>query len=63
MDVAVPSLTYVFIAYCVIKVRDMSPWPITVAARSNTGAVGSNPTRDMDSCVVLLCVGRGLATG
>jgi hypothetical protein len=47
--------------------------PITVAARSkarsNTGIVGSNPTRGMDVCVrllrvrVVLCVGSGLATG
>jgi hypothetical protein len=51
---------------------------ITVAARSkawsvftclNTGIMGSNPTRDMDVCVLLfcvcalLCVGIGLATG
>jgi hypothetical protein len=52
--------------------------PITVAARSkawtvfacsNTGIVGSNPTRGMDVCVrlfcvcVVLCVGSGLAMG
>jgi hypothetical protein len=41
----------------------------TVFARSNTGIVGSNPTRGMDVCVrlfcvcVVLCVGSGLATG
>jgi hypothetical protein len=41
----------------------------TVFARSNTGVLGSNPTRDMDVCVRLfcvcgvLCVGSGLATG
>jgi hypothetical protein len=41
---------------------------VTVAARSNTGIVGSNPTRDMYVCVrlfcvcVVLCVGSGLAT-
>jgi hypothetical protein len=40
----------------------------TVFARSITGIVGSNPTRDMDVCVrlfcvcVVLCVGSGLAT-
>jgi hypothetical protein len=36
-------------------------------ARSNAGIVGSNPTQGMDVrlfCVhVVLCVGRGLATG
>jgi hypothetical protein len=38
-------------------------------ARSKTGIVGSNSTRDMDVCVrclcvcVILCVGSGLATG
>jgi hypothetical protein len=52
--------------------------PITVAARSkalivfarlNAVIVGSNPTQDMDVCLhlfcvcVVLCVGRGLATG
>jgi hypothetical protein len=31
-------------------------------ARSNTGIMGSNPTRGMDVCVVL-CVNRGLAKG
>jgi hypothetical protein len=37
-------------------------------ARSNSGIVGSNPTRDMDVCVrlfcvcVVLCVGSGLVT-
>jgi hypothetical protein len=42
---------------------------ITVAARSNTGIVDSNPTRGMDACVcvysvcVVLCIGSGLATG
>jgi hypothetical protein len=41
----------------------------TVFARSNTGVLGSNPTRGMDVCVYLfsvfvgLCVGSGLATG
>jgi hypothetical protein len=41
----------------------------TVFAHSNTGVVGSNPTRGMDVCVrlfcvcVVLCVGRGNATG
>jgi hypothetical protein len=41
----------------------------TVFARSNTGIMGSNPTQGMDACVcvysvcVVLCVGRGLATG
>jgi hypothetical protein len=41
----------------------------TVFARSNTGVVGSNPTQGMDVCVrlfcvyVVLCIGRGLATG
>jgi hypothetical protein len=41
----------------------------TVFARSNTGIVGSNPTRDTDVCVrlfcvcVVLCAGSGLATG
>jgi hypothetical protein len=28
----------------------------TVFARSNTGVVGSNPTRGMDVCVRLFCV-------
>jgi hypothetical protein len=50
--------------------------PITVGARSKawnvfartkTGIVGSNPTRDMDVCVysvfVVSCVGSGFATG
>jgi hypothetical protein len=40
--------------------------PITVAARLNTGIVGSNPTQDMDICLysefVLSRVGTGLAT-
>jgi hypothetical protein len=42
----------------------------TVFARSNTGIVGSNPTQGVDVCIVrlfcvcvVLCVGRGLATG
>jgi hypothetical protein len=41
----------------------------TVFGRSNTGIVCLNPTRGMDVCVrlfcvcVVLCVGRGLATG
>jgi hypothetical protein len=41
----------------------------TVFARSNTGIVGSNPTRGMDVCVrlfcvcVVLCVGSGLVKG
>jgi hypothetical protein len=41
----------------------------TVFARSNTGIVDSNTTRGMDVCVrlfrvcVVLCIGRGLATG
>jgi hypothetical protein len=41
----------------------------TVFARSNTGIVGTNPTRVMDVCVclfcvcVVLCVGSGLAMG
>jgi hypothetical protein len=41
----------------------------TVFARSNTGVVGSNPTRGMAVCVrlfsvyVVMCIGRGLATG
>jgi hypothetical protein len=30
---------------------------------SNTGALGSNSTRNLDVCVCLFCVGRGLATG
>jgi hypothetical protein len=60
------------------KGKDYITKPITVAARSkawivftrsNTGIMGSNPTRGMDIwvrlfCVyVLLCVGRVLATG
>jgi hypothetical protein len=50
-----------------------SQWPRVlrheVFAPSNTGFVGLNPTRDMDVCVrlfsvyVVLCIGRGLATG
>jgi hypothetical protein len=37
----------------------------TVFARSNTGVVGSNPTRVMDVCVysVLSCVCSSLAAG
>jgi hypothetical protein len=41
----------------------------TVFVRSNTGVMGSNPTRDMHVCMrlfcvcVVLCVGSGLATG
>jgi hypothetical protein len=41
----------------------------TVFARSNTGVIGSNPTRGMDVCVrvfcvyAVLCIGSGLATG
>jgi hypothetical protein len=41
----------------------------TVVARSNTGMVGSNPTRGRDVCVrlfcicIVLCVGSGTATG
>jgi hypothetical protein len=41
----------------------------TVFVRSNTGVVGSNPTWEMDVSVrlfcicVVLCIGRGLATG
>jgi hypothetical protein len=41
----------------------------TVFARSNTGILGSNPTRGMDVCARLFCVcvvlgvGSGLATG
>jgi hypothetical protein len=44
-------------------------WTITVAASSNAGIVGSNPTRGTDVCVrlfcvcVVLCVGSCLATG
>jgi hypothetical protein len=40
----------------------------TIFPRSNTGIVGSNPTRVMDVCVrlfsvpVVICVGSGLAT-
>jgi hypothetical protein len=40
----------------------------TVFARSNTGIVGSNPTRSMDVCLrlfsvcIVLCIGSGLAT-
>jgi hypothetical protein len=42
--------------------------PITVAARNvfastNTGIVGSNPTRGMDVCVHLFCVCVGLCVG
>jgi hypothetical protein len=52
--------------------------PITVAARSeawlvfarwNAGVMSSNPTRDTDLCLrlffvcLVLCVGRGFATG
>jgi hypothetical protein len=41
----------------------------TVFALSNSGIMGSNPTRGMDVCLslfrvcVVLCIGRGLATG
>jgi hypothetical protein len=41
----------------------------TVFDRSNTGIVGSNPTKGVDACVrlfcvcVVLCVGSGLAAG
>jgi hypothetical protein len=53
----------------------ISPAPIaarsktrTVFGRSETGIVGSNPTRDKDVCprfsvFVFSCVGRGLAAG
>jgi hypothetical protein len=39
--------------------------PIAVAfAHSNTGIVGSNPTRGMDVvCAFILCIGRGLPAG
>jgi hypothetical protein len=57
--------------------RKKFPMPITVAARSkawnvfarsNTGIVGSTPTRGIDDylllfCVCVSCVGIGLATG
>jgi hypothetical protein len=51
----------------VIVVARSKTW--TVVARSNTGIVVSNPTRGMDICMrlfcvcVVLCLGRGLATG
>jgi hypothetical protein len=35
----------------------------TVFAHSNTGIVGSNPSRDMDVCVCLICVFVGLCVG
>jgi hypothetical protein len=35
----------------------------TVFVRLNTAIVGSNPIRDMDVCVGLFCVGRGIETG
>jgi hypothetical protein len=56
----------------------LNSWPITVAARSkgctiftrsDTGVVGSNPTRSLDArvrlfCVcVIVCAGSFLATG
>jgi hypothetical protein len=37
-------------------VRKVGRWERTVFARSNTGIVGSNPTRDMDVCKHLFCV-------
>jgi hypothetical protein len=51
-----------YVCVCAVKA-----W--TVFARSNSGIVGSNPTRGMDVCVRLFCVfavlcaGSGLATG
>jgi hypothetical protein len=41
--------------------RGLKAW--TVFAYSNTGIVGLNPTQGMDVCVLILCVGCGLATG
>jgi hypothetical protein len=65
-----------FFQECDLTSQDQN-MPITVAARSktsdvfgrsNTGIVGSNPTRSTDVCqrfsvFVLSCVGSGLATG
>jgi hypothetical protein len=58
---------YWFIFVSSLTVARSKAW--TVFARLNTGIVGSNPTRDMNVCVRLLCVcvvlcaGSGLATG
>jgi hypothetical protein len=39
-------------------------WAVcTVFARSNTGIVGSNPTRGMDVCAFILFLSSGLVTG
>jgi hypothetical protein len=67
--------TFVMPPFICLRVLE---WAITVAARtkawivfarSNTGIVGSNPSRGVDVCVrfycvcIVLCVGSGLATG
>jgi hypothetical protein len=41
-------------AYADHRGRASKAW--TVFARSNTGVVGSNPTRGMDVCVSLFCL-------
>jgi hypothetical protein len=52
----------------ILFLRCRSQWPrglryeLSSLARSNTGILGSNLAQGMDVCVVL-CVGRGLATG
>jgi hypothetical protein len=53
----------------VLAFERRSQWPLELKHRANAGIVGSNPTQGMGVCVglfcvcVLLCVGRGLATG
>jgi hypothetical protein len=55
-------------AYCSGR---RSQWPrgLGINLHSNSGIMGLNPTQGMDVCVclfcvcVILCVGRGLATG
>jgi hypothetical protein len=60
--------TYFFLIFMTVNTH----WPRdlrTVFPCTNTGVMGSNPTQDMgvfvrSFCVcVVLCVGRGLATG
>jgi hypothetical protein len=36
---------------------------LTVIALSNTGIMGSNPTQDIDVCVILFCVCGVLCVG
>jgi hypothetical protein len=60
-------LNYIFTRW-IHRSRPQRPRGLRLA-HSNTGVVGSNPTRSMDVCLLLfcvhvvLCVGSGLATG